>query len=96
MELILELMHEVRELRKQLSMLAGTQVPRGYYTTVEFARLIGQKRKTVTDNLAAGRLNGVKRRDGHGRSKIWAIPHAELERYQREGLLEKKPTDRRR
>ncbi len=74
-------------IRIQLDELLNRQTIKEFYSTEEFAKLKGLMPKTVRDNLSAGRLLGIKRRDGQGRSQKWAISHAEAERYDREGLL---------
>lgn len=79
-------MAEVKQMQEKLDVLVNRQ-QKDYYSTDEFAKLKGLEPKTVRDNLSAGRLKGIKRRDGHGRSQRWAIPHEELQRYEREGLL---------
>jgi len=84
---VLSLVAEVKQLREKLDVLVDRQIVKDFYSTEEFANLKGLEPKTVRDNLNAGRLNGIKRRDGHGRSQRWAIPHVELLRYEREGLL---------
>ncbi|WP_435020710.1 hypothetical protein TA3x_001977 [Tundrisphaera sp. TA3] len=84
---ILNLINEVRLIRGHVEDLVNRQPVKDFYSTEEFAKLKGMKPKTVRDNLNAGRLLGIKRRDGQGRSQKWAIPHAEADRYDREGLL---------
>ncbi|QDV33693.1 helix-turn-helix domain-containing protein [Tautonia plasticadhaerens] len=78
-----ELILMVRMLDSKLA----RQTIKEVYSTEEFAELAGLKPKTVRDYCAEGRLKGTKKRSGHGRSKEWAISHAELERFQRDGLL---------
>jgi hypothetical protein len=86
-DLCVSLLDELKQIKKQLNELVGRGSTKAFYTTEEFAKLKGLEPKTVRDNLNAGRLFGVKRRDGHGRSQKWAIPHAESERFDCEGLL---------
>ena len=83
----LTLLAEMRQIKELLSDMVERGSTKEYYTTAEFAKLKGLAPKTVRDNLNAGRLSGVKRRDGHGRSRKWAIPHSEFERFDRERLL---------
>jgi hypothetical protein len=86
-EIGLTLLDKMEQVTKLLYELVGEGSKKAFYSTAEFAKLKGLEPKTVRDNLNAGRLSGVKRRDGHGRSQKWAIPHVESERYDREGLL---------
>jgi hypothetical protein len=51
----------------------GRQVSRAPFTCREWARL--------------GRIRAEKRGSGRGRHLAWVIPHAEVLRYQRDGLL---------
>lgn len=83
------LLDEVKQMQGQLNELLNRQTIKEYYSTEEFAKLAGyDSAKTVRDYCNEGRLKGEKQRTGHGRSKRWVIPHAELLRYEREGLLE--------
>lgn len=73
----------------QLAALVDRPAVKEFYTTEEFAKAAGfQSAKTVRDYLADGRLRGVKKRNGRGTRKTWAIPHEELLRFQEEGLLD--------
>ncbi len=85
---VLSLLDEVKQMRGQLNDLVNRQTIKEFYTTEEFARLKGMMPKTIRDYCNEGRLKGEKQRTGHGRSKTWVIPHAELLRYEREGLLD--------
>jgi hypothetical protein len=84
---ISDLFREVEAMRKLLDELLGRHPVRTFYSTEEFAEITNLKPKTVRDYCNEGRLAGIKKASGHGRSKEWAVPHAELERYRREGLL---------
>jgi len=58
-----------------------------YYTTAEFAQIVGLKPETVQTYLRQGKLNGSKTIVGRGETGEWRISHAELLRYQADGLL---------
>src|SRR5437764_865520 len=58
-----------------------------YYTTAEFAKIVGKAEYTVREWARFGRLNVLKRRCGRGKSAEWNFSHEELVRYQNEGLL---------
>jgi hypothetical protein len=58
-----------------------------FYTTDEFARLVGKREFTVREWARLGRIHALKRRSGRGAFAAWVVSHSELLRYQREGLL---------
>jgi hypothetical protein len=82
-----ELRAEMKGMKEALDVLLKRQTVKEFYSTEEFAELTGLKPKTVRDYLSESRLQGTKQRSGHGRAKKWAVPHEELLRFQREGLL---------
>jgi hypothetical protein len=84
---VLSLVDEVKQLRGQIESLVKRQTVKDFYTTQEFAHLQSMKPKTVRDYCSEGRLKAAKKRSGRGRKLEWAIPHEELLRYEREGLL---------
>lgn len=67
--------------------LVERQQVREYYTTREFARIVGKSDFTCREWCRRGRVNSAKKRSGRGGHASWSISHAELLRYQREGLL---------
>jgi len=85
---VLTLVDEVKKMSERLDALVNRQAVQEFYNTEEFARLAGfESARTVRDYLNQGRLIGIKKRGGRGRKPAWAIPHEELLRSQREGLL---------
>jgi hypothetical protein len=58
-----------------------------WYTTEEFAKIVGKAEFTCREWCRHGRINAMKRKSGRGRFCSWAISHEELLRHQREGLL---------
>ena len=60
---------------------------REWYTTDQFAQLVGKAEFTVREWCRRGRLKAEKRMSGRGAHASWTICHEELQRYQREGLL---------
>lgn len=78
---ILDLLVEVRDL------LVHQRQVRDHYSTDEAARILGKADWTVREWCRLGRVNAEKRRSGRGRAQEWVIPHAELLRIQKEGLL---------
>jgi Helix-turn-helix domain len=67
--------------------LVERQQVRDWYTTAQFARLVGKAEFTVREWARLGRIKAEKRRSGRGAFAAWVISHQELQRYQREGLL---------
>jgi hypothetical protein len=68
------------------------QTVKDWYTTDEFAELVGKAEFTVREWCRNGRIHGEKQGSGRGASKAWVISHAELQRFQKEGQLPpKKP-----
>lgn len=70
-----------------LLILVERQTIKDFYTTEEFARLTGKAEFTVREWCRLGRVHASKRMSGRGAYASWVIPHAELLRFQREGLL---------
>ena len=70
-----------------LVVLVERQQVREWYTTHEFAQIVGKAEFTIRNYCRGNRLNSEKRRSGRGKFQAWVISHAELLRYQREGLL---------
>ena len=70
-----------------LASLAERERVKEFYSTDEFARLVGKREFTVREWARLGRIHAQKRRSGRGAFASWVISHQELLRYQREGLL---------
>ena len=81
------IMSELSAIKSLLAALVERQTIKDWYTTQEVARLTGRDEFTVREWCRHGRIAAVKRRSGRGPHASWAIGHAELQRYQREGLL---------
>jgi hypothetical protein len=77
-----------------LSVLVERQTVKDYYSTDEFARIVGKAEFTVREWARLGRINAKKRKSGRGAFAAWVISHQELQRYQREGLLAPAPQSR--
>ncbi len=60
---------------------------REFYSVEEFARIVGRAEFTCREWCRHGRINAVKKESGRGAYASWAISHAELLRFQKEGLL---------
>jgi hypothetical protein len=70
-----------------LTALLDRETVREWYTTEQFANLVGLAEFTVREHCRLGRLNAEKRRSGRGAYCSWVISHQELQRYQQQGLL---------
>lgn len=68
-----------------LDLLARPQ-PHEWYAVEEFARLVGRSAFTCREWCRLGRITAVKKASGRGAHAGWAVSHAELERYRRDGL----------
>ena len=62
-------------------------VVKEFYEIEEFARLVGREPFTCREWARHGRIRAEKKLSGRGAYARWAVPHGELLRYQKEGLL---------
>ena len=77
----------LEKIESLLTALVERQQVKDWYTTEEFARLVGKADFTVREYCRLGRVNAEKRQSGRGAHQGWVISHAELQRFQRDGLL---------
>jgi hypothetical protein len=70
-----------------LGALLERETVKDWYSTEEFARLVGKAEFTVREWARLGRIHADKRRSGRGPHQAWVVAHVELLRYRREGLL---------
>ncbi len=77
----------LEKMEAMLAVLVDRQTVREWYTTHEFARTVGKAEFTIREYCRLGRLRAEKRHSGRGAYPQWVLPHTELLRYQREGLL---------
>lgn len=77
----------LEKIESLLASLVERQTVKDFYEIEEFARLVGKAAFTVREWARLGRIQAVKRRSGRGAFCSWAVSHAELLRYQKEGLL---------
>jgi hypothetical protein len=75
------------KIEKLLLVLVERQQVREYYSVEEFARIVGRAEFTCREWCRRGRINAEKKDSGRGAYSSWTISHAELLRFQREGLL---------
>lgn len=70
-----------------LEVLLRRQTIKEWYSTQEAAEILGKAEFTVREWCRLGRIHAEKRNSGRGKFHAWVISHAELQRFQREGLL---------
>ena len=70
-----------------LKQLVERQAVKEFYEIEEFARLVGREPFTCREWARHGRIRAEKKLSGRGAYARWVVPHAELLRYQKEGLL---------
>ena len=78
---------KLERIEAMLTVLVERQTIRDWYSTEEFARLVGRREFTCREWCRHGRINAAKKDSGRGAHASWVISHGELLRYQREGLL---------
>ena len=83
----LELIPRLTRIEELLTVLVQRQTVKEFYGTDEFAQLVGKSEFTVREWARLGRINAEKKGSGRGSHASWAIPHSELLRYQKDGLL---------
>jgi transposase len=69
-----------------LAALVERQPVKDWYSVEELARIVGRSEFTCRQWCRQGRVHGLKKESGRGAHTAWAIPHAELLRFQKEGL----------
>jgi Helix-turn-helix domain len=82
-----EILTRLERLEAMLGVLVERQTLKDWYTVEEFARIVGRAEFTCREWCRRHRINAVKKDSGRGAYASWAISHAELLRFQREGLL---------
>lgn len=77
----------LEKIEAMLVVLVEQRTVKDWYSTYEFAQLVGKAEFTVREWCRLGRVHAEKKNSGRGSHTSWVISHAELLRYQREGLL---------
>jgi hypothetical protein len=67
--------------------LVDRQTIKDFYEIEEFARLVGKSCYSCREWCRLGRISADKKLSGRGAYARWVVPHAELLRYQKEGLI---------
>jgi hypothetical protein len=73
-----------------LASLVEREKVREWYSVEECARILGRSSFTVREWARHGRIIASKKNSGRGAHAAWVISHAELSRYQRDGLLRRR------
>jgi hypothetical protein len=88
METDIRSLHErLDRIESVLAALVERETIKEWYSTDEFARLVGKADFTVREWARLHRIRAEKRRSGRGAHPAWVISHEELLRYRRDGLL---------
>jgi len=74
-------------IERMLVAIVEQQQIKDWYDMDEFARIVGKAPFTVREWARLKRIRAEKRKSGRGAYAAWVVSHAELLRYQREGLL---------
>ncbi len=77
----------LEKIESLLVALVERQTVKDFYEIEEFARLVAKSCFTCREWCRLGRIRAEKKLSGRGAYARWVVPHAELLRYQREGLL---------
>ena len=70
-----------------LVILVERQKVKDFYEIEEFAKIVGKSCFTCREWCRLGRIHADKKLSGRGAYARWVVSHAELLRYQKEGLL---------
>ena len=77
----------LEKIEAMLVELVERQAVKEFYEIEEFARIVGKSCFTCREWCRLGRIRADKKLSGRGAYARWVVPHAELLRYQKEGLL---------
>src|SRR5262245_3846186 len=81
------LAERMSRLEESMLLLVEQKVVKDWYEVAEAAERLAKRPFTVREWCRHGRIRAEKRKSGRGAHPSWVISHAELLRYQREGLL---------
>jgi len=85
------LAQRLEQVQEALDTLVRQRTVRDWYDTAAAAEILGKAEFTVREWCRLGRIRAEKRQSGRGKHQSWVVSHAELQRFQREGLLPLKP-----
>jgi hypothetical protein len=78
---------KLERIEEMLRLLVERQTVKEFYEIEQFAQLVEKAPFTVREWARRQRILAEKKLSGRGAHARWRIPHAELLRYQKEGLL---------
>jgi hypothetical protein len=84
---ISEVVERLDRIEATLAVLVERQTMKDWYSTEEVAKILRKAEFTVREWCRLGRIHAEKKGSGRGKFQSWVISHAELLRFQREGLL---------
>ncbi len=82
-----ELDTRLDRLEALLLVLVERQTVKDHYSVEEFAAMVNREPYTVREWCRLGRIKAEKKQSGRGKHPLWVIAHAEVLRYEKEGLL---------
>lgn len=77
----------LERIEAMLFVLVERQTVKDFYTVEEFAKIVSRAEYTCREWCRQGRISAKKLPHGRGNEGEWRVPHEELLRYQKEGLL---------
>ena len=77
----------LENIEAMLLVLVERQTVKDFYEVEEFAKIVGKSCFTCREWCRHDRIRAEKKLSGRGAYARWVVPHAELLRYQRQGLL---------
>ena len=87
MDALHQLIERLDRIEATLQVLVERQTVKEWYGTDEVATMLDRSEFTVREWCRLGRIRAEKKGSGRGKYQSWVVPHAELQRVQREGLL---------
>jgi len=84
--MVLSMKELLDEIDGKLGVLLDRQ-KKEHFTVEEFAALAGRQSYTVREWCRLGRIKADKKQSSRGKYPLWVIAHAEMLRYEKEGLL---------
>lgn len=87
----MEIVERLCKIEELLEALLSRQIVKEHYSVEEFAAMTQREVYTVREWCRLGRIQAAKKHSGRGKHSYWCIPHAEVLRYEKEGLLPFRP-----
>jgi hypothetical protein len=84
---LMSLEERLDSIEAMLVILVERQKVKDFYEIEEFAKIVGKSCFTCREWCRLGRVHADKKLSGRGAYARWVVSHAELLRYQKEGLL---------